>query len=564
MLSAHSGHVIIEVSPTRLELVVVRGRRVAASASRRIAAPDFESAWPRSLDQLHGLLGELVQSTGCRGATAMVVFHSPAAAATVCSCPVSFSAAEAEGAAGLAVAAVADFPIDGEPCEVRSVLVDAPVSKDGPARQSHMLCAAATGTDTHAIAAWINSSGLRFGGAVPASAVTLLGALRGAWAIGRRAGDRSAVLWIGEHGSALASVTEGSVRFVRSIAMGVESLVEALGQPLRGREEGAAELTLDVQSARRLLGEVGVPAPDAPLPGYEGFTGAAMLPVIQPGLQRITIETKQSLRFGLPEPERATVRLAIAGPGAAVPGLGQWIARQCGLTLAEGGEPVPGANTQSATVGAVAECVRGDESLPWLLPAQLVRQRSMRRARAALFAGVAMAGALLAFEWRTAATNLAAESDRVARLEQSAEADRRYALTRDAAMAARMALVSVEGRARSTMGETGDAAGALAAIAAAAPEGVRLSLIDVAHENGACVCRVSGFVRLSESEDPSAVIKSFVDELGRVPVVSAARLGSTQRVLVDGAQSQTFDLTLRLVALPVAQVRAATDTEETR
>lgn len=552
MLSAQSGHVIIEVSPTRLELAALRGRRIVASAARRICVPEFESAWPGSLDQLRGALGELVQQAGCRGASAVVVFHAPAAAATVCSCPAAFSSAEAEGAAMLAVAAVADFPIEGEPCELRTALVDAPAVKTEVARQSHMVCAAASGADIEALSAWVRSSGLRFAGAVPGGAVALQGAMRGAWAIGRRAGDRAAVLWIGEHGSALASVTEGSVRFVRPVAMGIESLVEALGQPLRGRDEGTAELTLDVESARRLLCEVGVPAPDAPLPGYEGFTGAAVLPVLQPGLQRITIETKQSLRFGLPEQERAGARLAVAGPGAAIPGLGAWIARQCGLTLADGSEQTTGTMIQSAMIGAIAECARGVEQLPLLVPAGLMRQRTARRARMALAAGVAVAGALLAYEWRAAAVELEHQSARVAQLEQRAEADRRYALVRDAALAARLALSSVQGRARSVMGEAGDPAGALAAIAAAAPEGARLSLIDVAHENGVCVCRVSGFVRLSESEDPAAVIKSFVDELGRVPVVSGARLGSTQRVLVDGAQSQTFDLTLQLVGLPVA------------
>lgn len=560
MFGSHSATAVVEISSSRIEVSVVRGRRAVASAWRRIDDPEFESGWPRALSVHATTLADLVREVGCQGGRAVVLLTAPRVVATLTPCPASFSESEAESAALLGVGAVADFPIDAEPCAVRRVHADTAASGGRDARVAHYLSVVQRSDDADAVAGFIASAGLRFAGAAPVGAVAMLAALKGAASLGRRAGDRSAVLWIGEHGSALASVVDGAVKFVRPVALGVEALVDALRQqPLRSRDE-SIEVRLDQPAARALLGAAGVPAPDAPLHGPEGvqgLTGAAVLPIIQPALQRIAIETRQSLRFGLAESERSSVRLRIDGPGACVPGLGEWIANQCGLGLVDA--PVErGRLDSSAHSGAIAAFAAHADLVPLLVPARMAARRAHGRARVALAAGVTLAGALLAWEWRSAAAALEAESARLASLQARAEADRAVAQTRAATLAARLALAEAESRAGRTTGQAPHAAATLAAVAGAA-RNVRVTSIDIAREADGSVARINGFVRLSESEDPAADIRAFVEALSASPVAASARLSATQRVQIDGAQSQSFTVTMHVVELPVlhSQVAAA-------
>lgn len=552
-------HILIEVSPSRLALAVTRGKRVVRTVSRRLTAdatPDASTCFA----DLAPSLEQLVAEADCRGGRATVVYHAPAAAVLVTSVPVTLSSADAEEASRLALAGVADFSPDGAPTSSASLLVDSPAGGEkGAARQSHALSVMDRAETVEAIAEWVAAAGLRFDGALPSGAVALHGAAVAAWGNGRRAGDRAAVLWVGEYGSALACVTDGSVRFVRSVGVGLESLVDALCQPLRGREESTAELTLNRDSARQLLATVGVPAPDMPLPGLPGFTGAAILPVLQPALQRITIEAKQSLRFGLPEQDRASVRMLVVGPGGRVPGLGEWIARQCGLQLVRGNEQSAGGIDGEGLGGVIAECASTASAMPLLVPERMARQAFRRNARVALAAGVALAAAWIGGEWYTARGELELQRGRLASLEATASEREANARLREATVAARAVLNGAEARIASTLGESVDAAGVLHAVALAAPAEARVTTIGLEADGESAKCHISGFVRLSESDDPSRVITDFVERLGGMPLFRSVRLGSTQRTRIEGAQSHVFDLVIELVALPLHHVSANRD-----
>jgi Tfp pilus assembly PilM family ATPase len=503
----------------------------------------------------------MVEELGCAGARAVVIYHSTSSPTLVSSAPANLSSADAEEAARLALAGVADFPIDESTIQNCELFADCPASRgETDVRQSHVLSTAETATTINDISAWVESAGLKFHGAIPVAAVAMHSAANSAWSVGRRAGDRAAVLWVGEHGSALACVTEGSVRFVRPVGIGIESLIDAMCQPLRARDDSFTAKTLDRESARRLLAEVGVPAPEQPLPGMPGFTGAALLPVMQPALQRITIETKQSLRFGLPEKERASVRLLLAGPGAHVPGLGDWISRQCGLQQIDAGSAQAGSLSLSAATGAIS-CVLGARTaLPLIQPERLVRSARRSKARAAIAIGVLVAGGWLAAEWYSTRSQLAFEQQRLRSLERAASSGQATARLQAATLAAKLALESTEARAARTLGAGADAAGTLRAISLAAPEAVRLGAIELVHDQSGIICRIGGHVRVSESDNPTAAITGFVDAITAIPLVRTARLGATQRTRIDGAQAQAFDLTVELVPIPAASRHSGAST----
>jgi len=553
-VQSSNNHVVIEVSPSRLEIAVVRGQRVLRSAVQMSSVAGNEQSVPDSLAGLQASLNTLVAECQCKGLKATVVYHSAASSVLVTSAPSSLGPAEVEEAARLAIAGVADFLIDGAPIAMSPMLVDHPVAGSVQGiRQSHSLSAAERADTIDAIARWVADAGLQFAGAVPAGAIALHAAAMAAWSIGGRTRDHAAVLWIGEHGCGLACVTEGSARFVRCFGVGIESLIGAMCQPLRGRDEQTPELLLDRASARAMLSAVGVPAPDQPLPGLPGYTGAALLPILQPALQRITIEAKQSLRFGLTEQERSTIRMQIIGPGAAVPGLAEWITRQCNLEGIESGTQAPASAgaTLSSTSGAIAGVIAADGSLPILVPERLARQQLRKRARVALAVGVTLACGWVGADWYAAHSELQSQTRRLDVLQSAVTEGESAARLRQATIAARQALNGVEARIAKGLGSGADASGVLEAVALAASAEVRLSTIELQSDKEAVTCRISGFVRLSESTDPTLAITSFVDSLAATPIFRSVRLGSTQRTRIDGAQSHAFELMIEVVPLPL-------------
>jgi len=551
-----SHHVYIEVSPSRLELAVVRGRRVLRTAVQMSTLASGEHEFPESLSGLRVSLSKLVEECQCKGLKATVIYQSAASSVLATSAPSSLGPADVEEAARLAIAGVADFSIEGAPLAMSALLTDHPVAGSAHSmRQSHSLSATERTETIEAIGDWVVHAGLRFAGAVPAGAVAMHAAVMAAWSIGGRSRDHAAVLWIGEHGSGLACVTGGSVRFVRHFGVGIESLVGALCQPLRGRDEQAPELLLDRTTARALLADVGVPAPDHPLPGLPGYTGAAVLPVIQPALQRITIEAKQSLRFGIPEQERTSIKMQIVGPGANIPGLAEWVTRQCNLERVETSAQTRanGPGDLSSTCGAIAGVIAAGHDIPILVPEQLARQRVRGRARMALAVGVALAGGWIGSDWYSARAELDDQTLRLSALQSEMSEGESAARLRQATIVARQAFGGVEGRVAAALGSGADAPGVLEAVALAASPEVRLSTIELQSAKESLTCRISGFVRLSESSDPTRAITSFVDSLAATPLFRSVRLGSTQRTRIDGAQSHAFDLIVEVVPLPLGR-----------
>src|SRR5262249_38213525 len=154
--------------------------------------------------------------------------------------------------------------------------------------------------------------------AVPADAAATIGAV--ASVRDKPASDTvCAGFYFGEHSSVLAAMMNGRLCFVRTLGLGVDALVDALTRPIRVRQgpEGfRPRVTLERGAARDLLLAMGVPGPDVVVDPQRGIDGSAVLPLLQPVVQRICIEVKQSLRFGMEEAAgKAPVRLTIVGPG---------------------------------------------------------------------------------------------------------------------------------------------------------------------------------------------------------------------------------------------------------
>lgn len=565
-----SKQVVVELSPTRLEVATLQGGRVRDSRAERLEPADWSESWPGVLTTLDAQLAGLVAKMGVQGAQATVLYAGPTAVNAVFSCPGGAGAGASEQATVLALAGLCTFPLESNPHAMRRLARDPASAASGQGPQGHTLAVADADESTAAVADWIRRAGLRPATLLPLRTPAMVLSVRAAMD-GKPGDGPRAVLWMGEHGSILAAGHGGSLLFVRALGLGTEDLVEALGRPIRVRSEEGRTVTLNRAEARELLESSGVPLASDLVDPDRGIDGAGILPLIQPVLQRIGIETKQSLRFGLSEEDRAKVRLTILGPGGCINRLGDMLGRQCNAKY----EPQPGqkpdarpdtktdarpdASSRPQRLGNIGALGLAGSLKVNLTPRSVERAQSMRRLRAGLWTGTAASLLLIGAEWLVTGKQL--EISRADLATIKAAADERNARTeaQDRAIAARTRAAGLEQRVWKELGEPADWAAILSLLGEATSPKVRLTIIELGADRTGPHCRVSGYMLAGAGSDPAAVITSYIDELSGKPIVRSVRLGPTQRAEFNGGQGQRFELGVNLVGLPPLSLSMRSD-----
>lgn len=537
--------VVIEISPTRFEAVRLgKPSSHTAVALDGLAPDDLASI----LDGASVRLKNWVASTKSAGAHAIVFYRSADAFVGAVNCPKKAGARGVAGAVRLALTDSVPFPLDRNPWAVHRLWTD----KDSPAPSVHVLAAADNDENAVRIAEWITSAGLVPSRIVPADAPLLAMAVRDA--TGNNQPATVLTLRLGEHSLALVASTGRTIHFIRCLAIGAESLVSAYRGSAWSQAAGSRRTESDVP--RSMLYRHGVPDRDAVLDEDAGITGIDVLPRLQPVLQRIGVEIKQSIRFGLSEPQRDNLALQVTGFGAAIPHLAEVLAAQAALRALESHEPSSAAPT-SLTHGPIA----GKDALPPalnLLPVAAAAANGARRIKQAVWCGAAIAAAIIfanylltqqAIESRTRSFDallLAAESNKAAELEEQV---RRAA---DGVVMAEKLLTR-------SLGESPDFGAVLTLLADATPDAIRIDEIAISDDpSEPASCVIQGRV-LPASEPPATIIKSYVDRLRAAPIVCAVSIGSSDRRDSENVDVIAFDLRLELVRVPALALLAHHD-----
>lgn len=543
--------VIIEISPSRVEIALLKGTLADRSALVRFDRADWPggAAQAQALDDALAHLVKLTSELGAVGAQATVLYTLPGSVASLTSCAASVSTASAEQAARLALTSVADFPLDDAPIDTCPLLTDKADPKDKSATpQRHTLVIADAEHRVAGLVGLIEGAGVEVVGLLPADSVAMAKAVREATT--GEEGGVTAVLFVGEHSSMLGVGTPGRLLFVRPVAGGTEALADALTRPLRPREPDAPPVTLKHPEARTLALAAGVPAPDAAIPGHPTLAGSSLLPHVQPLLQRLSIEIKQSVRFGVPEADRGRVTVRVVGPGAAVPGLEAAIARLSGFARATPhGGPEPDALESSA--GGLIAAFTGSPELTAALMSESVRLTARHRTlRKALAGGVLVAAGFVALQFADARSSLGQAKAILTQMRQVGQAGEGPAAVRAMTFEARQALTGAESRLTTLLGSVPSVSATLAELSDRTPEAVRITGIDFVREGSQSRMALRAYIRVEPGGDPSQSIRSFVDSLSKSPAIESVRLGGTQRTSIHGREAQSFELTLGLVNLP--------------
>lgn len=545
--------VIIELSSSRLEVAVCKGSRVVAARAIRHHTPQWEGDFASALGLLGEPLQDLVASLGAVGLSATLLASTPTSVATVHGCPAKAGASGAISASMLALSNLASFPVQEHPTAITPLMRDRTARKGAQAPMRRMLAVGDRDETIGALARWIESSGLRFAGLTPLDAVEFAAAV--AHATHSEYPDELRVsLWVGEHKSILAAGTRGTLRFVRSISVGSEAFVEALTRPII-RRAGGDPVLLTRDEARTMLAASGIADPFQAVDEARSIDGAAILPLLQPVLQRLSLDVKQSLRFGFTEPERASAAHEVLGAGRFVPHLDGALARQLSTpdspedssTETQVAAEKAEGEYSSALCGGIASFLASPVALPTLLPSAVVSSTGLGRVRIAMRFGVAACLSLVAAEGAMSWNEL-----RLARTTAQATPEFDRAAS-DALNQARLATESIESQvARVGVARAGwDAL--FASISQAATGRVALSAIEAETADAVPLAHVRG----KTLADPQS-LRAFIDAIEQCPVVAGVDLEHTNRQQQDNRDEQQFELSIKMIPTAPREATALT------
>lgn len=546
---------LVEVGPGRLQAGLWRSAGGGALSPVHTVLFDesiWEGAWKDGLKALDVPLREAVAALGVPvgGLEAVGFYHSPTAVAEVFSCAGGGRASA--DAALLALGEAAGFALDENPHDQCVLCVDpSRGTPAGTARQTHRLICADTDAGASAVTGWLERAGLRVKAIAPMPAAHIRSLIEEATSSGHE--GATVMLRVGEHRSQLTASLGGRIRLVRHVSLDIHTLTRALTMPMTARTgNGMSEVQLSSDEARAVLFRVGIPERDTVIDAPRGLTGGAALPLLQPVLQRAVVEMRQSLRFGLEEPERATARLVVVGPGSAVPNLGEMLAAQLQLTAA-----LPRCPGEHRTDLEEAGAQAGRLGIN-LLPYGTALEQGVRRVKMALLAGVACAAVYAGIEGGTTFAHTRALKQKIAALEGPTREAREFMEGKERLAARDGAMGALNRSLDRAVGVGAPWSAWLAELASMTPASVKLRDITMNGESGTAKCELRGVVR--GINGARADIGAFVARLEQSRLVSQVSLGGTQRAggAADGNESGgvDFQASVTLLTVPLLEVPA--------
>lgn len=556
-------NVIVEITPTRLEVAVLRAGQVEQVRAERFNPPETNADLADVLRARHSTLAMWVTELGIQSSPTTIVFSTPTTTCSLFACPTSAGPAAIERASRMALSEVAGYPTGEHPTDSQLIASDTQaITRAGSAmdaagqRMSHSIAAVEQEATTQLLSQWVSSCGLSvsrlvptIAGAIATSASRLMATPVGPAPVG--------TLWFGEHEAFLMIGDHAGLRLFRTISLGVEGLVEALQRPITPRTSGSETVSIDRAAARSMLERFGIPQAADLIDARLDFSGQSILPLLSPALQRAAVELKQSIRFGLGEKDRAGIRVSLCGPGSALPRLAEVLSQLSGIEIvaSQPATAVGFSASSSSAIGNIAQVVASPALELSLLPAALQQEQFATRARRALWVGIAASIALVGFYAGWNALSLAAAERQITALTVQADEAKRIDDQRRALLMTQNASRGAAVLIADSLGPTPDWSAAMNAIARLTPEHTQLKNLDLTDDPEAGPqARLSCVMNAADDPAVALQLKAYIESLMALPIVTSVKMGGTTRATADGVDQYTFDLNVGLVALPFSHV----------
>lgn len=518
-------HVVISLFQNRISGALVRGTTTLRSEHIPLDDTPWNQVWAEGLTCLDQPLRQLLTRLGVRGRPSVrVLYQSPSSQVQ------TFEIAGREGDAisaaenkmrqivpsGHSVSAGCATPTLGKPGTWTVVGVSD--REDYP----------------NAIYALLYRCGGDLQGCLPCQAAVVQAAI--ARTISSQADAAHCV--IASNWSAIVNGNGGGINLVRTFELGYRALTDVFLRAL------STDSAISREDAERTLFTVGIPFKSRDV---DPKLRSKVLPLVSPVMQRLCVEIKQTMRFGLRAGE-APANLVIYGTGASIPHMAPAISEVVDMhvradTTVEAASALvpfaPGSIEQEfSTLPKV-----GLDLVPWAAAEQIAGS-GMRRALA-----IGTAVAVLAVAGEFAYNKL--ETRRLDPIfEELSPTMTAVVRERDQRDEARM-LASAAGRAalaiRAGSGPEVPWTDLLAHLPSLVDENLKIDSIDGQSDAQRATVSLSGTVTSASDADSSASLTAFVKRLEELSVVADANLGTTQRESSrDGTSSKKFSIVLRL------------------
>lgn len=529
--------VLISLEPGMLVGRVLRGVRVVRTHHSTFGVADWASLWEQDLQSLDETLQRMVTRLGVApGSHACVIFEAPGAVVEYQS--IATGAREAVAAARQGVAERLGIAPDSPCIGVRKLTR----AKDGEGRAvTQLLAAGVHEAELLKVYRWVGRAGLQCSGAVPTSAALLDGlATR---LLSSKDPTPTYVFHIDRCRSALGSGNAQGITMLRAFDVGLVHMVEAVIRAASSSESGPAK-AMSFDRAQAILLETGLPRNSASFESQSGLSVRAVMPTLQPVLQRFSVELKQSLRRVLRDNQFRGVRVLMSGPGAGIPGIDLALGESLEIDLI----PAADGNTSRSIAETWADSSTNDLVLRTLAHEVERRNGMLRRA--------AMAGALLAAAFVGGEALL--QTHRLRRVEREiasrAVQVEQVRQLRDLCERARTLEGSIS-TARDIIGtfvgDQPDWSTSLHEVALAARGLVSLTEIRAEAERNGAFLTIAGLAPASEADSP---LNSFLEQLRSSALVEDVEVASRRLIEMDEENLHQFRLKVRLVCTPEQQI----------
>lgn len=535
--------VFIGLLEGRAEVRVCRGRAVLHAHSMPMQFSSEIDAWKKEVEQWSADLAAVIAQWGLQGCPASVLYAGSSQAVCMEAVRVSRTIHACEAAKMSC--------LDSLQHSASSAVTQAvPVGRDrsGEKRQIHVVAAADRQDVVEQIAASIENAGLRFRSAVPIDALLVA-------RISRQCLDHCdepcAHYYIGEGSSFLAVGTGGAMALARQIGLGVASFVSSLTRPIRipGREE---TVTLTEQQARDIIDRYGLADPGVELDEFhDGLRGSHLMPVIQPVLQRMIVELRQTMRFGLSD-QPGNLSLRVSGPGGGLPHLAERLAAELSLPL----DSAPAADSTGHVRADILDDAMEDAGLLRQLvlqPPQHAHRQWVRVVQHQLWGGAAVAACLIGFDAMRYHSIVTTLRDRYESVQSRSDEVREFGRTQERLQRLVASMDSLQETIEEETGHHFDAGAALNELTHRTPDGVRLSEIAFRRSDHGIIGVLNGHAMRDGRE--LSQLNTYIDSLHESLLFDDVILGSVRLQSLEGRPAERFDATFksRTIPQPAAQ-----------
>lgn len=530
--------VLISLEPGMLVGRVLRGVRVVRTHHSSFGHADWPAIWENNLAPLDEALERIVTRLGMSpGSEACVVFEASGALAEFQS--IGTGGFEAMSAARLAAAERLGVSVDSPCLAVRRL--GRATGEDGRV-STQFIVAGAGESELQKVSRWIERAHLRCRGAVPTSAM-LLDALAMRLLSWGGEGDLH-LFHIDRCRSVVGSGSKRGVTMLRTFEVGMTHLAEAI---MRAAASGEGMRSgVGLERAQAVLMEKGLPQPGQAFDEESGLAARAALPYLQPVLQRIFVELKQSFRKALREGRDGQTLIEMSGPGAAIAGLDSAIARALD---AEVTRPSGAVGEQGASE-AWADCA--SDRLLLHTPAEMAERRGRSMRRAAI-AGALLAGCVVGAEAMVQAREIASLKGQIAGNAARVTEVQRFGATCQHAVRLENEISTARGLVNSFAGEQPDWRAMLREIAISAEGRVVLTEIRGSSDEGQASLTIAGLADANVEPSP---LSELIGQLQASALVQDVQVVSRRLIELDDKASHQFRLQITAQRAPVQQLRA--------